>query len=84
MFRCLYHRPTCVAEEVARHFYDNGEADVLINVVDATNLERNLYLTLQLLEKKVPLIVVLNKWDSARHKGFKSISPNFLRCLGCP
>ena len=76
--------PTCVAEEVARHFYDDGEADVLINVVDATNLERNLYLTLQLLEKKVPLIVVLNKWDSARHKGVQINIPQLSKMLGVP
>jgi ferrous iron transport protein B len=47
--------PTCEAEEVALRMLDSG--DVVVNVVNATNLERNLYLTLQLLEKKVPLIV---------------------------
>lgn len=60
---------TCKAEEVAKDFCTRDEADLIINVVDATNLERNLYLTLQLLGKKIPMIVVLNKWDIARHKG---------------
>ncbi|MDP2807212.1 MAG: fused ferrous iron transport protein A/B [bacterium] len=60
---------TCAAEEVARDFCSRDQANLIVNVVDATNLERNLYLTLQLLEKKIPLIVVLNKWDIARRKG---------------
>ncbi|MEJ2501585.1 MAG: FeoB small GTPase domain-containing protein [Campylobacterales bacterium] len=47
------------------------EADLVINVVDATNLERNLYLTLQLLERNIPVIVVLNFWDERRHVGIR-------------
>ncbi|MFQ6040962.1 MAG: FeoB small GTPase domain-containing protein [Candidatus Poribacteria bacterium] len=43
--------------------------DIVINVVDATNLERNLNLTLQLLERHIPMIVALNLWDDAKHKG---------------
>lgn len=59
--------PTTKAEEVAVEMLKDG--DVVINIVDATNLERNLYLTLQLLEKKVPVIVALNLSDEAKHKG---------------
>ncbi|WP_287031746.1 ferrous iron transporter B, partial [Methylobacterium sp. CG08_land_8_20_14_0_20_71_15] len=59
--------PTTRAEEVAVEMLKDG--DVVINIVDATNLERNLYLTLQLLEKKVPVIVALNLSDEAKHKG---------------
>ena len=59
----------CKAEEVAVQMLDDG--DIIINIVDATNLERNLYLTLQLIERKKPLIVVLNLWDEAKHKGIK-------------
>jgi len=59
--------PTCKAEEVAAEMLQSG--DVLINVVDATNLERNLYLTLELLEKNIPIIVALNMWDDTKHKG---------------
>jgi ferrous iron transport protein B len=44
---------------------------VVINVVDATNLERNLYLTLQLLEQNIPFIIVLNFWDETRHLGIE-------------
>ena len=59
--------PTNKAEKVALKML--GEADVVINVVDATNLERNLYLTLELLEKNVPVIIALNLWDETKHLG---------------
>jgi ferrous iron transport protein B len=74
--------PTCEAEEVALRMLDSG--DVVINVVNATNLERNLYLTLQLLERKVPVIIALNMWDDTRHQGI-NIDLNRLReILGVP
>jgi len=59
--------PSNKAEEVALAMF--GQADLVINVADATNLERNLYLTLQLLEQKKPVILALNMWDEARHTG---------------
>jgi ferrous iron transport protein B len=59
--------PSNKAEEVALEM--SGQADLIINVVDATNLERNLFLTLQLLERKKPVILALNMWDEARHTG---------------
>jgi len=59
--------PTCEAEEVALHMLQMG--DVVINVVDATSLERNLFLTLQLLEKDIPVVVALNLWDDTKHCG---------------
>jgi len=59
--------PTCKAEEVAVEMLKEG--DLVINVVDATNLERNLYLTLQLLERDIPVIIALNMWDDTKHKG---------------
>lgn len=61
--------PTSKAEEVAVSML--GEGDLVINVVDATNLERNLYLTLQLLERNIPVIMVLNFWDETRHLGIQ-------------
>lgn len=61
--------PTSKAEEIAVEMLKDG--DIVVNVVDATNLERNLYLTLQLLEKKVPVIVALNLWDEAKHAGIE-------------
>ncbi len=59
--------PTNKAEEVALKMYN--EADIIINVIDATNLERNLYLTLELLERNKPIIIALNLWDESKHLG---------------
>ena len=59
--------PTSKAEEVAQSMLDEG--DVVINVVDATHLERNLYLTLEILGRKKPTIIALNLWDETKHLG---------------
>ena len=59
--------PTSRAEEVAVEMLKDG--DLIINVIDATNLERNLNLTLQLLERPIPVIVALNMWDDTHHRG---------------
>ncbi len=62
--------PTCKAEEVtAKQISEMDDNDIIINVVDATNLERNLYLTLGLLETGKPMLVALNLWDDTKHKG---------------
>lgn len=60
-------KPSNKAEEVAAKIFE--EADLVINVVDATNLERNLFLTLEILETKKPVVVALNLWDEAKHRG---------------
>ena len=74
--------PTCEAEQVAAEMFPSG--DVIVDVVDATNLERNLYLTLQLLEQKKPIVVALNLWDDTKHRGI-SIDVDKLRdILGVP
>jgi ferrous iron transport protein B len=57
------------AEEVANKTIE--EADIIINIIDSTNLERSLNLTLQLLNKKKPLILVLNFWDETKHNGIE-------------
>jgi ferrous iron transport protein B len=74
--------PTSEAEEVAAKMLASG--DVVINVVNATNLERNLYLTLQLLERNIPLVVALNMWDSARHEGISIDLDKLREILGVP
>ena len=62
--------PTCEAEKVtANQISEMNDNDIIINVVDATNLERNLYLTLCLLETGKPMLVALNLWDDTKHKG---------------
>lgn len=74
--------PTCRAEEVTTDLVDS--ADVVVNVVDATNLERNLYLTSQLLERGVPLVVALNLIDEAAQKGVVLDIPRLQELLGVP
>lgn len=74
--------PTCRAEEVTADLVKT--ADIVVNVVDATNLERNLYLTSQLLEKKVPLLVVLNMVDEAAQKGIALNIPRLRELLVVP
>lgn len=61
--------PSCKAEEVARDMFFDEDPELIINVLDSTNLERNLFLTLQILEKGIPTILVLNMWDAAKRKG---------------
>lgn len=61
--------PSCKAEEVARDMFLEENPDIIVNVLDSTNLERNLYLTLQMIEKGIPTITVLNMWDIAKRKG---------------
>jgi ferrous iron transport protein B len=74
--------PTCEAEEVALHMLELG--DVVVNVVDATNLERNLYLTLQLLEREIPVVVALNLWDDTHHRGIHVDLDRIREILGVP
>ncbi|MBN1152666.1 MAG: 50S ribosome-binding GTPase, partial [Dehalococcoidia bacterium] len=74
--------PTCEAEEVALKMLEMG--DVVIDVVDATNLERNLFLTLQLLERKIPVIVALNMWDDTLHRGISIDTAKLEEQLGVP
>ncbi len=74
--------PTCEAENVALQMLEPD--DVVINVVNAINLERNLYLTLQLLERKARLIVALNMWDDTRHRGIQIDLKRLQEILGVP
>src|SRR5690554_380562 len=74
--------PNCEAERVAVRMLNHG--DLVVNVVDATNLERNLNLTLQLVTAQKPMLVVLNFWDEAKQKGI-NINPKKLeKYLGVP
>jgi len=74
--------PTSEAEEIASQMLDTG--DLVINVVDATNLERNLYLTQQLLERNIPVVVALNIWDDTRHRGIHIDLDKLRELLGVP
>lgn len=71
-------------ERVARDYLLSGEADFVINIVDASNLERNLFLTLNILEMKVPAVIVLTMTDLAIKKGL-TIDPDKLsKAIGIP
>ncbi|NIQ04799.1 MAG: ferrous iron transporter B [Candidatus Korarchaeota archaeon] len=74
--------PIGKAEEVAVKLLQEG--DIVVNVVDATNLERNLYLTLEILERQIPVIVVLNMWDEARQQGIRIDTEKLETLLNVP
>ena len=75
---------TGLDELVARDYLLSGEADVIVNIVDASNLERNLYLTTQILEMGLPLIVALNMVDVASKRDIKIDPVDLAEKLGCP
>ncbi|MEW6512597.1 MAG: Fe(2+) transporter permease subunit FeoB [Pseudomonadota bacterium] len=77
-------REISLDERVARDYVHEGEADLIVNIVDASNLERNLYLTTQLAEMGVPLLVVLNMTDVAEAKGMQVNAAELAAQLGCP
>ena len=76
--------PSDRAEEVAANLLTEEKTDLIINVVDATNLERNLYLTLQLRELPIPVIADLNMIDAARERGIEIDIPRLEKELGLP
>jgi ferrous iron transport protein B len=69
-------------EIIARDYIIGEKPDVVINVVDATNLERNLYLTVQLLELDVPVVLALNMTDALRKDGMQIDVDNLSQLLG--
>jgi len=71
-------------EEVARSYILSGEAGLVINIVDASNPDRNLYLTSRLLEMGVPVVVALNMVDSAEERGISVDPARLSLLLGCP
>ena len=75
---------TSLDEQIACHYILSGEADLLINVVDAANLERNLYLTLQLIELGIPCVVALNMLDIAKSQHIDIDIKALSQQLGCP
>ena len=76
--------PYSPEERVSRDYLMNGEPDVVIQVVDATNLERNLYLALQVIETGLPVVVALNMADLVEKNGDKIDTEALSKSLGCP
>ncbi len=73
-----------VDEQIALEFLNQGEIDVIVNIVDATNLERSLVLTQQLKEKAIPMVVVVNMLDVARQQGIGLDADKLAAQLGMP
>ena len=75
--------PYTLEEVVARNYLVNERPDAILNIVDATNIERNLYLTTQLVELGIPVVIALNMMDIVRKAGDKIDVPELSRQLGC-
>jgi ferrous iron transport protein B len=71
-------------EIVTRDFLLNGHSDAIINIVDATNIERNLYLSMQLIELNIPMVIALNMMDEVRSNGGTVRIDEFQQQIGVP
>ena len=76
--------PYTLEEVVSRDYLLKEEPDVIIDLVDATNIERNLYLTTQLIETGIPVVIALNMADLIEKKGLKIDKKRLEMVLGCP
>lgn len=73
-----------VDERIACEHLLSGDVDLIINVIDASNLERHLYLTAQLLEMQIPMIIALNMTDTAKRRGLEIDTDQLQAKLNCP
>jgi len=71
-------------EQITRDYLLSRDANLIVNVIDASNLERNLYFTVQLREMGIPMVVALNMMDVARKRGIEVDSDILAQQLGCP
>ncbi|MBR2590041.1 MAG: ferrous iron transport protein B [Clostridia bacterium] len=76
--------PYTIEEVVARDYLMDEKPDAIINIVDGTNLERNLYLTTQLVELGIPVVIAVNMMDVVRKNGDKIDTKELSRRLACP
>ena len=76
--------PYTLEEVVARGYLVNEKPDAILNIVDATNIERNLYLTTQLAELGIPMVIALNMIDVTRKNGDRIDLKKLGEALGCP
>jgi ferrous iron transporter FeoB len=79
-----YEESTSIDEKIARDYILSGEADLIVNIVDTSHFEHHLYLTTQLLEMHVPLVVVLNIMEEAQGSEAEIDVETVRRRLGCP
>lgn len=73
-----------IDEQIARDYVAERKADLIVNIVDASNIERNLYLTAQLIEMKLPVLVALNMMDVVEQRSTKIDIRTMSKGLGCP
>lgn len=76
--------PYTLEERIARKYLLENRPDVVINLVDACNMERNLYLTMQLMELQIPMVIALNMMDEAEQKGYRISAEKMESFLGVP
>ena len=76
--------PYTLEEVVARNYLINERPDAILNIIDGTNLERNLYLTTQLIELGIPVVIAINMMDIVRKNGDKINVAKLAEKLGCP
>ena len=76
--------PYTLEEVVARNYLIEEEPDAILNIVDGTNLERNLYLTTQLMEIGIPVVIAINMMDIVEKNGDKIYTEELSKRLGCP
>lgn len=76
--------PYSIEENITRHFIAQHHPDVVLNIVDATNLERNLFLTLQLMELERPMVIALNLMDEVERHGGRIDGERLSELLGAP
>lgn len=80
----VHEENSALDEKIARDYILSMQADLIINIVDTTHLEHNLYLTAQLLEMRLPIVIVLNIMDDASGRDLKIDSDEIARRLKCP
>ena len=76
--------PYTPEEVVARNYLTEEKPEVILNIVDGSHIERNLYLTTQLLELGIPVVVAVNMMDVVRKSGDKIKTSELSKALGCP
>ena len=73
-----------IDERIACDYILSGQSDVIVNIIDASNLERNLYLTTQLLEMNIPVVLAVNMIDISKQRGIKIDLAALTQATGCP
>lgn len=76
--------PFTIEEQVCRDFLLETPPDLIVNVIDISNLEKSLYLSLQLMEMEIPMIIALNMWDEFEGRGYSLDLKGFSEQLGIP